>query len=151
MLEGIIQDKPKWCNFLFNTNLLLIYLTVLAFKSKPVLLSNLLHLINIDSNFSPLHYVYIKINTSETMQKTLIIKVLVIYLFQWYMKYAPQWSGKETTNFFLLYWLTSKFFYHDDKFLFIWRSIHVRIIFLIRWSINIEFPFLYQCRMIDII
>ena len=43
-LEEIIQDKPTWCNFLFNKKLVLIYLTVLTYKGKTVLLSQLLYL-----------------------------------------------------------------------------------------------------------
>ena len=51
LLEYIIQYKPTWCYFIFNTDLVLISLTVLTFKSKPVLLSQFLYLINMDSTF----------------------------------------------------------------------------------------------------
>ena len=80
---------------------MIVSLTVLTYKSKPVLLSQWLHLIAIDSTFSPLHYVYIKTKAVETLQKPLIIKVLLIYLFQWYLQYATQWIEKETIEFFL--------------------------------------------------
>ena len=119
---------------------MLISLNDLTFKSKPMLLSQLLHLINIDSNFSTLHYVYIKINASETLQKYFIIKVLVIYMFQWYPQYAPKWNEKETTELFLLCWLDITFWYHYDQFIFIWRSIHVRInVFLYTGASRLSF------------
>ena len=119
LLGEITQDRPTWCNFLFNTNVVISFLTVLTFKNKPVLLSQLLHLIATDSTFYPLHYVHIKINSFKTLKKYLIIKVLVIYLFQWYIQYVPQWREKETTELFILCWLASTFCYHDDQFIFI--------------------------------
>ena len=65
--------------------------------------------------------------------------------------YVTQWSKNKTTEFFLLCWLVSTFCYHDDQFLFFWRSIHVIIIFFITSSITIELILLYQCRIIDIV
>ena len=47
LFEEIIQGKPTWCNTVFKTNWVIIYLTFPPFKYKPVFLWKFLHLIDI--------------------------------------------------------------------------------------------------------